>query len=272
MWGGSKPTCESFLEYGPFTHVEAKGIPLHEGAYVVRSFFDAVFQSFLDHHKISLGTRALQNELRQQCSLIDRAETSRGPRLPSVNEDKVRMCVVPAFRLFLPLWACIAQGLVPIPAIPKSKTYYLGGVWWKQEYAYKLSTTNTQPELVAELTNNAFSHLSALLQSEITSRNVVTTLQVILEAEGREELDTIDSAFQALPSPKRLKTSMEECAMDEESQLTLELELAKMRGGKSTGDELNVVRRRPLWNGLSMCCAWSGNGLHLFRRRTRGRN
>ena len=128
LWSGSLPTSASFLEFGPFTHVKVEGIPIEEGAVVCRGFLEAVFLSFVDHHKAHTSlhglTREAVKELRAECTRVSVAakKNKEGPRLPHSNQAKLRACSAPAYRLYVPLWACIAHGGVPIPKLPSSKT------------------------------------------------------------------------------------------------------------------------------------------------------
>lgn len=242
LWSGSLPTSASFLDFGPFTHVKGEGIPIDMGAFVCRGFLEAVFLSFVDHHKAHTSlhglTRDAVKQLRAECTLVsvEAKKNKEGPRLPHSNPAKLRACSAPAYRLYVPLWACIAQGGVAIPKLPSSKTWFYEGVYWKKDHGFKLAVGSLPPQQVAAMTNDAFEHLSQLMKTECELNKALS------EVDNTPELGD-DTGSRHESSPKRVKVIPSELPLDGATQVALMVELNKMHGLGTRTEAENEVRR-----------------------------
>jgi hypothetical protein len=239
LWAGSELTSASFLASGPFTHVEEEGIPYNQGAFVARGFFEAVFSSFVEYHRskgLTLSTH-LVNVLRADCCLLTHEEKRSGPRVPFVKPVKIRMSLAPAFRSFVPLWACIAQGNTLVPVIPKSQVYYLRDVWWKEEYCFKLDTRHLAWEAALHVTDEAFVTLANVVARTVPPQ-YLGGLKQEESAGGVQEESAADDEDIRVPvleqgSSKRLKRR-EVVQCDAATNLAVKEQCARFRGQVST--------------------------------------
>lgn len=210
LWKGSTADADSFLFYGPFTKNEAEGIPVADGAYIPRGFFESVFLSFVDHHKKVLPGKVLVPNLRVAITEVPAEDKfTSAPRLPFATAEKCRHGVLPGFKSYVPLWACVAEGRQKLPKIPASKTYVYDKLFWKKEHRFKLlKSAHSDPAAVAQLELDAFRLLSELIRKEITNDNTVAGLVQLTDEDRAECSDEEDITWPVTGSAqKRKKTT-----------------------------------------------------------------